>query len=260
MNKPIIKVGDRVRSYDFPDLPGMKTTCYVEGVVEAIGPFVGEAGPYGCDRYTIRIERRVWQRKEDEKWKEGREFPTGRVYPPVNGIPTSLGGITRGVEVLPPEPQPAPAPDPDQPDPQLTWASLESVPFRQFMKGRRAMAAKLEAYMRDKGWPYVCVDEARKAIFGASQIKAFDFLVYSSNGPNLLVLIVTRRPTSAQVEQMREWEKVFGAGFRAAFTFQAGGAWRIVSLQDLQAFDPLGQSRPLEECVSETPTNEGSNQ
>ncbi len=252
MNQKPINVGDRVRSYDFPDLPGMKTTCYVEGIVEAIGP-VPDIG--GCDRYTIRIERRIWQRKEDEKWKEGREFPTGRCYPPVNGIPTSLGGITRGVEVLPPaEPAapPVPAPAPDQPTPRLSWSALKA--------GRATLVPSFENHLRDKGWPYVRVDEAKKAIFNASQIKGFDFLVYSSSGPNLLVLIVTRRPTAAQVEQMREWEKVFGAGFQTAFTFQAGGAWRVLSLQDLQAPDALGQSRPMEACVSETPTNEGSKQ
>ena len=55
MTDDIIKVGNHVRSYDFPDLDGMKTTCYVEGTVEAIGQ-VPEVG--GCDRYTIRITRR----------------------------------------------------------------------------------------------------------------------------------------------------------------------------------------------------------
>jgi len=124
---------------------------------------------------------------------------------------------------------------------RLTWSGLTI--------GRATLVPAFEAYLRDKGWPYVRVDEAKKAIFNASQIKGFDFLVYSSSGPNLLVLIVSRRPTAAQVEQMREWEKVFGAGFQTAFTFQASGAWRTVSLQDLQAPDPLGQSRPVEECV-----------
>jgi hypothetical protein len=104
MKKTIeIKVGDHVRSYDFPDIPGMKTTCFVEGVVEAIGQVPGIGG---CDRYTIRITRRVWQGKEDDKWRTGKEFPTGRCYPPVNGLPSWLGGVTDHVKLLPPEPQP----------------------------------------------------------------------------------------------------------------------------------------------------------
>ena len=111
------------------------------------------------------------------------------------------------------------------------------------------MAAKLEEHLRDKGWPYVAVTEAKKAIFGGAGVKAFDFLVYSSTGPNLLALVVTRRPTAEQVQQMQEWEKVFGGDFRTAFTFQAGGTWHVLSLQDLQAPDALGHARPLEECV-----------
>ncbi len=35
MNPHITVVGDGVRSYDFPDLPDMKTACFVEGIVEA---------------------------------------------------------------------------------------------------------------------------------------------------------------------------------------------------------------------------------
>ena len=110
MKKTIkIKVGDHVRSYDFPDIPGMKTTCYVEGVVEAIGPFTGEAGPFGCDRYTIRIERRVWRGQEDDRWKSGQEFPSGRCYPPINGIASWLGGETNSVKLLPPPKVPKPS-------------------------------------------------------------------------------------------------------------------------------------------------------
>jgi len=102
----IIKIGDRVHSYDFPDLTGMKTSCYVEGIVEAIGqvPAIG-----GCDRYTIRITRRVWKGHEDDGWKNGKEFPDGRAYPPVNGSQSWLGGVTGCVELLPPEPVPQPA-------------------------------------------------------------------------------------------------------------------------------------------------------
>lgn len=89
-----IRIGDHVRAYDFPDVPGMKTTCYVEGIVEAISQVPGVGG---CDRYTILITRRVWKGQEDTAWQNGREFPTGCAYPPVNGIPSWLGGVTRSV-------------------------------------------------------------------------------------------------------------------------------------------------------------------
>lgn len=37
-----IKAGDRVQSYNSPDLPNMKETCFVEGIVEG-GVGVGGA-------------------------------------------------------------------------------------------------------------------------------------------------------------------------------------------------------------------------
>jgi len=52
------KVGDRVRSYDFPvNLPIERwRLCYVEGVVEAVGPVEDCPGA----ELTIRINARVW--------------------------------------------------------------------------------------------------------------------------------------------------------------------------------------------------------
>ena len=68
-----IVVGDQVRSFDFDyceDLTGDRA-CYVEGEVAAIGPIEG------CDRYLIRVSRRVFGGEEVEhpEW----------VRPPVNG-------------------------------------------------------------------------------------------------------------------------------------------------------------------------------
>ena len=254
-----IRVGDHVRAYDFPDVPGMKTTCYVEGVVEAIGR-IPEAPD--CDRYTIRITRRVWKGQEDEGWQT-KEFPTGRAYPPVNGIPSWLGGATNGVKLLPQETPPQPADPTGTRQPQrLTW--------RQLARRRDALVPAFEKHLRGKGWPYVAVDKAKKAIFSASKVRAFDFIIYNSAGPNLLAMVVTSRPTAAQVKQMRDWEQVFGDGFQAAFVFKAddeppaaGDAqWRMICLNDLQTFskeDPLANSRPLDECLGQLP-NEGSKQ
>ena len=47
--------------------------------------------------------------------------------------------------------------------------------------------AAFEAFLRQKGVPYVAVDEAKKALFANAKLKSFDFVVYSKNGPNLLV-------------------------------------------------------------------------
>ncbi|MBU9200448.1 hypothetical protein KTD31_03645 [Burkholderia multivorans] len=78
-----LAVGDRVRSYDFAHTP----TCYVEGRIEEITAHMD-----GCPRYMIRVEKRVF---------DGLTLSVGAdayIYPPVNGIPTRLGGITNLVE------------------------------------------------------------------------------------------------------------------------------------------------------------------
>lgn len=88
-----IKVGDRVKSYDFPDLltwdPERAEECFVEGVVQVI------TSMEGCDRYGIAVDRRVLGGEDrwpgDQKW----------VYPPVNGVPTLTGGVTFAVVKLP---------------------------------------------------------------------------------------------------------------------------------------------------------------
>jgi hypothetical protein len=74
-----------------------------------------------------------------------------------------------------------------------------------------------------------------------------------------LVLVVTRRPTPAQVQQMTEWEKVFGKDFLAAFAFQAAGEWRTLSLKDLESpslraparANPLALAQSLDECLTD---------
>jgi len=98
--------------------------------------------------------------------------------------------------------------------------------------------AAFEDYLRVKGWPYVAVDEAKKAIFAGASIKSFDFLVYSASGANLLVDIKGRKfpapvagtkrgPSRAwenwvtrdDVEGLRKWQDIFGADFTPVFVF-----------------------------------------
>ena len=88
-----IAQGDQVRSFDFDynrDLEGPRA-CYVEGVVEAIGPFSTVDGISRYDAYTIRVTRRVFA---------GEEIATGEetIYAPVNGTGKSTGGVCNGVE------------------------------------------------------------------------------------------------------------------------------------------------------------------
>lgn len=92
--------------------------------------------------------------------------------------------------------------------------------------------AAFEAFLRDKGIPYVAVDEAKKALFATAKLKSFDFVVYSKNGPNLLVDVKGRSlrdrtarrgfetwTTERDVDDLMQWEQVFGEGFKAVLGF-----------------------------------------
>ena len=96
--------------------------------------------------------------------------------------------------------------------------------------------AAFEAFLRSKGIPYVAVDEAKKALFSSAKLKSFDFVVYSKNGPNLLVDVKGRQmrnrgagaargrgcetwATEQDVADLMQWEQVFGDGFRAMLMF-----------------------------------------
>jgi hypothetical protein len=92
--------------------------------------------------------------------------------------------------------------------------------------------AAFEGYLREKKIPYVAVDEAKKALFAGSKLKSFDFVVYSQNGPNLLVDVKGRQAkasstrrgyeswtTERDVDDLIQWQQVFGEGFQAVLAF-----------------------------------------
>jgi hypothetical protein len=92
--------------------------------------------------------------------------------------------------------------------------------------------AAFEAFLRDRKIPYVAVDEAKKALFANAKLKSFDFVVYSKHGPNLLVDVKGRQvrdrssrrgfetwATERDVNDLMQWEQVFGEGFKAVLTF-----------------------------------------
>ena len=92
--------------------------------------------------------------------------------------------------------------------------------------------AAFEAFLRDRKIPYVAVDEAKRALFANARLKSFDFVVYNPNGPNLLVDVKGRScrnktgrsgfetwTTERDVNDLMEWENVFGEGFKAVLTF-----------------------------------------
>ncbi|MGH7215550.1 MAG: HYExAFE family protein [Tepidisphaeraceae bacterium] len=92
--------------------------------------------------------------------------------------------------------------------------------------------AAFEGFLRHRGVPYVAVDEAKKALFSNAKLKSFDFVVYSKNGPNLLIDVkgrqlrnrVARRgfetwATEQDVSDLLQWQQVFGEGFKAVLGF-----------------------------------------
>ena len=92
--------------------------------------------------------------------------------------------------------------------------------------------AAFEAFLRERGIPCVAVDEAKKALFADAKLKSFDFVVYSKNGPNLLVDVKGRQvrkgakrgsfdswTTEQDVNDLMQWEHVFGEGYKAVLTF-----------------------------------------
>jgi hypothetical protein len=94
--------------------------------------------------------------------------------------------------------------------------------------------AAFEDYLQARQIPYVAVDEAKRAAFRDARLKSFDFIVYSANNTNGLVDVKGRRwaarprqrkptwenwVTQADIDGLEQWERVFGAGFRALFVF-----------------------------------------
>ena len=95
-----------------------------------------------------------------------------------------------------------------------------------------------EYYLRANTIPYIAVDEAKRALAGdrknqarTRKLKSFDFVVYSDNGPNLLVDVKGRKHagktgrafqnwvTRDDVKCLEQWTGIFGEGFTAAFAF-----------------------------------------
>ena len=90
--------------------------------------------------------------------------------------------------------------------------------------------AAFEDYLRRKGLPYIAVDEAKKALFAGAKLKSFDFVVYRPEGKNLLVDVKGRvcslKSASLQnwvtredIDDLRQWQEIFGEGFAAVFLF-----------------------------------------
>tara|TARA_R110002111_G_scaffold262289_1_gene337781 strand:- start:60975 stop:61490 length:516 start_codon:yes stop_codon:yes gene_type:complete len=94
--------------------------------------------------------------------------------------------------------------------------------------------AAFENYLRASRIPYVAVDEKRRALAQNASLKSLDFIVYSKQGPNLLIDVKGRTEISpdqsnrrrwenwATIEDIRglqQWQELFGEGFISGFVF-----------------------------------------
>ena len=96
-----------------------------------------------------------------------------------------------------------------------------SFPNRNRRMPSLSLRARVERLLRDRGIPYVNVDEAKRALFSSAKLRAFHFVAYRTDGPNWLIF-AARADRQAR-ENMAEWERVFGEGFVAVLASLATG-------------------------------------
>jgi len=81
---------------------------------------------------------------------------------------------------------------------------------------------------------YVAADEHKRTVFGHSQLKSFDFLLYPGKGQAIIAEVKGRKfrgaslaklagfecwVTAEDVDGLARWRQVFGDGHRAVFVF-----------------------------------------
>ncbi len=128
-------------------------------------------------------------------------------------------------------------------------AAARATWYRDRMANRdNHYEAAFEQYLRDRGVPYVAVDEAKRSLLsnGAS-IKSLDFIVSSHGQTRWLVDVKGRHFPSGEeqrqywknwstrddLESLAQWEELFGPDFGGLFVF---------------AYEVLGDRAPLPEA------------
>lgn len=102
------------------------------------------------------------------------------------------------------------------------------------MKRNIHYEAAFEDFVRANGWPYLPVNESRRAIFSGSRVKSFDFLVHPTGRKPWLVDVKGRQfpyespggrrywenwVSDADVEGLSRWSDVFGDAYDPVFVF-----------------------------------------
>ncbi len=91
-----------------------------------------------------------------------------------------------------------------------------------------------ENWLIDNHIRHIKIDEHKKAVFGRSKIKSFDFLLYPPNGQIIIAEVKGRRfkgtslarltglecwVTTEDIEGLTKWQDVFGSNHQAVFVF-----------------------------------------
>ncbi|MEI7766989.1 MAG: HYExAFE family protein [Phycisphaerae bacterium] len=89
--------------------------------------------------------------------------------------------------------------------------------------------AAFELWLRQRGIAYVAVNEAKRTLLQSAKLKSFDFVVYRTDATNLIVDVKGRTAsakgglpnwvTREDIDDLRNWQELFGAGFQAYFVF-----------------------------------------
>jgi len=91
-----------------------------------------------------------------------------------------------------------------------------------------------ENWLVDNSLQYIVVDDQKRAVFGRSKIKSFDFLLYPRNQQVIIAEVKGRKfkgtsfakltgfecwVTAEDITGLAKWQEVFGLGHTAVFVF-----------------------------------------
>ena len=127
--------------------------------------------------------------------------PTDSASTPIPAAPTPALAVGQGL------PEPSTAGNTGDKLPGQSPAP--NLPLRQLV----------ELWLKREGIPYVNVDDAKKALFAGAKLQSFHFLAYRPQGPHWLIWAGTITPETRP--DMRQWERIFGEGFKAVLVLRS---------------------------------------
>ena len=127
--------------------------------------------------------------------------PTDSVSPPILTAPTPVLASGQGST-----------------EPSVTGNSVVELPG-QSPASNLPLRQLVELWLKREGIPYVNVDDAKKALFAGATLRSFHFVAYRPQGPHWLIWAGTITPETRP--DMRQWERIFGEGFKAVLVLRS---------------------------------------